>query len=184
MLRKSFALLLILGIVLLNNIRIECDPESVTLSPGERTIVKIRITNLNNKTEYINLEYMSTEAIGSTRGVLSEDYFSLLPNETNEVELLLIASTGWFHSESANDGELEFIWSTGDFMNQTYRDSVSLIFARSNTLRIDVSKDMTIPFIIFCILSIISIIFIAIIIIRIRKKKTEDLSESHSENDR
>lgn len=152
------------------DIRIVCDPDSVVLAPGEGKTIEIRITNLNTEIQYIQLEYIFPETFGLTKGKLSEDYFPLLPNETHIAELHLSTSSGWFHSESDNDGLLEVTWAADDFReNHTQGLSNLRHFTR---IKIDVTKDMAVPIIIFMIIIIIAIVIIIFVIKKHRKKTT------------
>jgi len=193
MVKKSFILSLIIGIVIFNLhtsvsaqtfenevLRINCNPTSVILSPGARTTVQIIITNICNQTEYVYIEYIFEETFGLTKGELSENYFQLLPNETHEVELQLIASSRWFHSENDNNGLLEVSWGTelnttswGSLDRETRDDST--------TIPITVTKNMTIPYIILGVVIIILIIIVIFIIRKHKKKKVEISPEPRSE---
>jgi hypothetical protein len=154
-------------------ISIECKPGSVTLSPGESKSIQIHIKNLSNQTLFIGLEYITTEGFGATSGYFSDNYFPLQPNTTHIAILELTASSGWFHSESINDGLLEVSWGSEDLPYPLYL-ARNLLSPRNFTMiNIEVTKDMTVPTIIFGITFSLSIIVIAIVINKHRKKKEE-----------
>jgi hypothetical protein len=186
MLKKTVVIIISLLFILINcinsmsaqpyegrGLRIECNPETVTLSPGESTTVHFRIKNLSNSTFYIELEYISTEDFGLTQGTLSDNHFPLQPNTTHIGVLELTASNGWFHSENTNDGFLEVTWGPDNI-----RDPREHVQGLSNirnitAIKIEVTKNMTIPHIIFSIIFIISIIIITVTINKHRKKKEQ-----------
>ena len=184
MLKKAVAFTLILFLIILilpppttaqsyegRGIRIKCRPESVSMSPGETRSIQIHISNLSNNTLYIGLDYTSIEGIGATSGRVSDDYFPLQPNTTHLAILKLTASPGWFHSEHVNDGVLEVTWGHED-QAQPINPVINFLNPRNfTTINIEVTKDMTMPTVIFGIVFSISVIFIAMAIIKHQKKK-------------
>jgi hypothetical protein len=145
----------------------------VKLFPGEAKSIQIHISNLSNNTLYIGLDYVGIEGFGATSGHVSHDYFPLQPNTTHIAILELTASSGWFHSESSDDGSLMVTWGHEDI--NVPREVVTLISNPRNftIIDIEVTKDMTIPTVIFTITFSISIIIIGVVINKHRKKKEE-----------
>jgi hypothetical protein len=186
MLKKAVAIILILFLFILiypppiaaqsyegRGISIECKPGSVTLSPGESKAIQIHINNLSNQTLFIGLEYIATEGFGATTGFFSDEYFPLQPNTTHIAILELTASSGWFHSESSNDGSVEVSWGSEDLPYPLYLARNYISPRNFTMINIEVTRDMTIPVTIFGITFSLSVIVIAIVISKHRKTKEE-----------
>ena len=95
-----------------NSLRVEWNPDSLTLGPGAEGSFALAIENAGGTSLHVAVIFTAVKTPGGCRATVSPDFFELAPHAVQTVHVTVRSNAAYMQEKGTSDCRLLFYWGT------------------------------------------------------------------------